>query len=122
MKSDLIKNNYNKTIKNRQATIVNTGLLYTEIITKSRTQNKSKEQEGSLPEILFISSYPPRECGIATYSQDLIRSLNNKFGASFSIKVCALESGYANFTYPEEVKFKIDTTHSQEYPELAKAK
>ena len=24
-----------------------------------------------LPEILFITSYPPRECGIATYSQDL---------------------------------------------------
>ena len=29
-----------------------------------------------LPEILFITSYPPRECGIATYSQDLIKALN----------------------------------------------
>jgi hypothetical protein len=33
----------------------------------------------STPEILFISSYPPRECGIATYSQDLVKALNNKF-------------------------------------------
>ena len=29
-----------------------------------------------LPEILFITSFPPRECGIATYSQDLIKAMN----------------------------------------------
>jgi len=121
MKSDLIKNNFNKNTKQRQGQFVNTELLYPEIINKSRTQNKAAGPEGNLPEILFITSYPPRECGIATYSQDLIRSLNNKFGTSFSIKVCALESGYANYSYPEEVKYKIDTNHSQEYPKLAKA-
>jgi len=35
--------------------------------------------KNKLPEILFITSYPPRECGIATYSQDLLKALNNKF-------------------------------------------
>ena len=29
----------------------------------------------TLPEVLFITSFPPRECGIATYSQDLIHAL-----------------------------------------------
>ncbi len=47
----------------------------------------------NLAEILFITSYPPRECGIATYSQDLLKALNNKFSNTFSLKVCALESG-----------------------------
>ncbi len=42
-------------------------------------QNSIKEPTIDLAEILVITSYPPRECGIATYSQDLIRALNNKF-------------------------------------------
>jgi len=72
-----------------------------------------------LPEILFISSYPPRQCGIATYSMDLIKALNNKFNDSFSIKVCALESGEATFRYPDEVKYTLKTSQSEAYEQLA---
>jgi len=35
-------------------------------------------KELRLPEILFITTFPPRECGIATYSQDLISALKQK--------------------------------------------
>ena len=48
------------------------------------------KKEDTLPGILIITSYPPRECGIATYSQDLIFALNNKFTKSFDITICAL--------------------------------
>jgi glycosyltransferase involved in cell wall biosynthesis len=72
-------------------------------------------------EILFMTSYPPRECGIATYSQDLIKALNNKFRSSFSIKVCALESGKMNLEYPETVKYKLDTTFAPGYHKLARS-
>lgn len=72
-------------------------------------------------EILFITSYPPRECGIATYSNDLIKALNNKFRSSFSIKVCALESGKMNLKYPEEVKYTLDTSFAPEYQKLAQS-
>jgi glycosyltransferase involved in cell wall biosynthesis len=65
--------------------------------------------------LLLISSYPPRECGIATYSQDLIKALNNKFSHSLQIKVCALESGKSNLNYPNEVKYIIDTTGEKDY-------
>lgn len=71
-----------------------------------------------LAEILFITSYPPRECGIATYSQDLIKSLNNKFSKSLSIKVCALESGDANYIYPSEVKSVLKTNIASDYKKL----
>ena len=70
-------------------------------------------------EILFITSYPPRECGIATYSQDLIKALNNKFGTSFDLKVCAMESGDETFDYPDEVNHILKTSNSQDYVELA---
>ena len=70
-------------------------------------------------EILFITSYPPRECGIATYSRDLIKALNNKFRDSFSLNVCALESGEATFQYPEEVKYTLKTSQFEAYHQLA---
>lgn len=76
---------------------------------------KAKEK----PEILILSSYPPRECGIATYSQDLIRSLNGKFSNSFSIKVCALETGDSKFLYPPEVKYSLITSLEAEYERMA---
>ena len=72
-----------------------------------------------LPEILFLTSYPPRECGIATYSQDLLSALENKFSNSFSLKVCALESGNATYIYPKEVKYTLDTNNIANYKALS---
>ncbi len=70
-------------------------------------------------EILFITSYPPRECGIATYSQDLIKAINNKFGDSLSIKICALEADNIHYIYSTEVKYTLDTSLPSEYEKLA---
>ncbi|MGD0581461.1 MAG: glycosyltransferase [Bacteroidales bacterium] len=72
-----------------------------------------------LPEVLVITSYPPRVCGIATYSQDLIKALNNKFSNSITLKVCALENDESDFYYPSEVKFILKTSAAQEYEKLA---
>lgn len=78
-----------------------------------------KNQKDNIPEILFITSYPPRECGIATYSQDLISSLNNKFGNSLTIHVCALESGKSYYQYGTEVTSVLDTSDAQSFVETA---
>jgi len=74
-----------------------------------------------LPEILFITSYPPRECGIATYSQDLIKALNNKFSHSFNIRICPLESENEKHTYTDEIKYNLNTDHPNAFTSLAKA-
>lgn len=74
-----------------------------------------ESEKTTLPKILFISSYPPRECGIATFSQDLIKALNNKFDSSFSIKVCALEANQERHEYGEEVDFSLNTAIVDEY-------
>ena len=75
----------------------------------------------NIPQVLLISSYPPRECGIATFSQDLLSALHAKFYPSFSIKVCALESTQENHIYPPEVRFVLDTSLPQSYHELTDA-
>lgn len=77
------------------------------------------EKDSSLPEILFVTSFPPRECGIATYSQDLILALEKKFGTSFAIKVCAVESGKVSYEYPENVTSVLDTSDPKSFSKTA---
>lgn len=77
------------------------------------------DSANSLPEILFITSYPPRECGIATYSQDLMKALTNKFNHSFKISVCPLEADNKKHTYQEAVKYVVNTDDSDSFIELA---
>ena len=93
--------------------------IHSMITPKNNIQKPNHDNTNDLAEILFITSYPPRECGIATYSQDLIKALNNKFSNSLSIKVCALESGDADYPYPGEVKYILNTSLAAGYEKLA---
>ena len=77
-------------------------------------------QKNHLPEILFITSYPPRECGIATYSQDLVIALNNKFHQSFKISICAIESEQEQYVYDDTVKYTLNSDSPLSYYTLAK--
>jgi glycosyltransferase involved in cell wall biosynthesis len=111
----------NQTVLNRPNTtktvvpnVTNAGktLLFPRVIARNDVQPPIKTQ---LPEVLLITSYPPRECGIATYSQDLLKALNNKFGDSFSLKVCAVESDSTQRDYPKEVDFVLNTSQKNNY-------
>ena len=82
--------------------------------TRKSFDASSIPSEDNLPGILFITSFPPRECGIATYSQDLIRALENKFKGSFKISICPLESENEvhqydlEIKYPNKIEFEVD--------------
>ncbi|HYM92648.1 MAG TPA: glycosyltransferase [Chitinophagaceae bacterium] len=89
------------------------------IISANRKHFPDTATEFAGPEILFITSYPPRECGIATYSQDLIKALNNKFNHSFKIRICPIESENEKHTYTDEVKYILDTDHPDAFIQLA---
>ncbi|HLP95090.1 MAG TPA: glycosyltransferase [Saprospiraceae bacterium] len=73
----------------------------------------------AVPEILFLTSYPPRECGIATYSQDLLKALDNTLGGTFSCRVCAFEAENTGLQYPDEVKYVLNTASVEAYKELS---
>lgn len=41
--------------------------------------------------ILFISTFPPRKCGIASFTQDLINAIDREIADAMTINICALD-------------------------------
>ncbi len=75
--------------------------------------------DNDLPEILTITSFPPRECGIATYSKDLINALNNQFNNTFSCVICALESDTEKHMYKQTPKYILNTDERNAFAKTA---
>jgi glycosyltransferase involved in cell wall biosynthesis len=78
-----------------------------------------KQNTQQLPEILFVTSYPPRECGLATYSQDLINAITNKFESTFHCSICALETQEEKYVYVQKPKFVLYTDCKNSYSKTA---
>lgn len=72
-----------------------------------------------MKEVLCLTTYPPRECGIATFSDDLIQSILQKFGESYSLSVCAIESASERHSYQTIVKYRLNTSEKAEFKLLA---
>src|SRR5688572_25920424 len=49
--------------------------------------------------ILFISTFPPVKCGIASFTQDLIHSIVPEIKDNYLINVCALDKKGINASY-----------------------
>ncbi|WP_159801073.1 glycosyltransferase [Flavobacterium sp. MK4S-17] len=94
---------------------------YTSLIEHLSSKTVQQNELEVLPEILFISTYPPRQCGIATYTQDLIKALNDHYMNSFSLQICALENDNEKHTYnDEDVKYILNTSSQESYKSLAR--
>ncbi|MBD1366890.1 glycosyltransferase family 4 protein [Mucilaginibacter sp. ZT4R22] len=71
--------------------------------------------------IAYISTYPPRECGIATFNKNLMLAIN----ANFPKRKTLLEGGFVvalndsenlqEYEYPEDVKYVIRQNHQKDY-------
>jgi glycosyltransferase involved in cell wall biosynthesis len=64
--------------------------------------------------VLFIGTYIPKECGIATFTYDLLNSVSvgNK---DIHCEVIALIDPSENYNYSEEVVFKIERNKLEDY-------
>lgn len=70
--------------------------------------NKSK--------IVFLSTFPPTQCGIATYTQDTIKGITDVFGKSITCEICELvDQPKAKTTQA----FTLNTKNKAEYPKVA---
>ena len=72
----------------------------------------------ALPKILLVTTYPPRECGIATYTYDLKMALDKTYDTCMDVKICALESETEKHKYKQdEVEFVLNTDNIQSFVE-----
>ena len=70
--------------------------------------------------IAYISTYPPRECGLATFNQNLIKAINANFTnqhlSETSVVIAMNNSDDVNeYKYPSEVKFVIRQNVQADY-------
>ncbi len=69
--------------------------------------------------IAFIGTYPPRECGIGTFTNNLFNAMKGKEGLSDGF-VVALNDNDLTYDYPPEVKLTIRQEHQADYLQAVK--
>ena len=73
--------------------------------------------------LAFIGTYPPRECGIGTFTNDLFNSMlagKKSRGSGNGNYVVALDDFDQRYEYPEEVKLSIRQEHQEDYLKAVK--
>ena len=73
--------------------------------------------------IAYIGSYPPRECGIGTFTQNLFAAMTTQKEDTDELHeavVIAMDDQEASYDYPEEVQFCIQQEQQGDYIEAAR--
>ena len=73
--------------------------------------------ENNAKRIGYFSTYPPRECGIANFTKDLVDSISKVDGSKPSI--IAINEKGAIYDYERCVKWKIDRDDPEDYVKAA---
>jgi glycosyltransferase involved in cell wall biosynthesis len=66
--------------------------------------------------IIYLSSFPPRECGIATFTTDLTGALDTLHETVIDSRIAAMNTdAVSRYHYPREVIFELDRTCEQDF-------
>ncbi len=70
------------------------------------------------PVVAYLSTYPPRECGIATFTQDLVDSIIKQQSLSPPFIVAINEKG-GYHDYPVDVKLQVERENRESFESVA---
>jgi glycosyltransferase involved in cell wall biosynthesis len=71
------------------------------------------------PVILFLSTFPPRKCGIASFTQDLVNAIKVEIKDNTTIKICALDKQRKAGLYDESVSMVMNAYDNESCMETA---
>ncbi len=72
--------------------------------------------------VVYVSTFPPRECGIATFTEDLVNAFDEAYNPREEAKVVAINlDTVSQYTYDKKkVIFQITQTEKESYRQAAK--
>jgi len=70
------------------------------------------------PNVAFLSTYPPRECGIAIYTSDVVDALNQLYAVGPPV-IAAINDKGGYYDYSNIVKYQIDQDEVKSYVKAA---
>lgn len=71
--------------------------------------------------ILYLSTYPPRECGIANFTKDLAEAIQRKYNPAIKPKILAINNDVTDiFAYDKHVVKQMTAGNIEDYITLAR--
>lgn len=70
--------------------------------------------------IAYIGTYPPRECGIGTFTQNLFQAMTSSTKETHEAVVIAMDDLEESYDYPKEVQLTIRQEQQGDYIEAAR--
>ena len=68
------------------------------------------------PCVLYVASFPPRECGMATFTQDLTNAIDRELAPTLKSKILAMNAnGVFLYNYPKKVYLQINEEDMDNY-------
>jgi len=72
--------------------------------------------------VVYLSSFPPRECGIATFTADLTGAMDDLLESVVESRIAAVNTdAVSRYHYPRQVLFQIDPYSERDYLRTAES-
>jgi len=87
----------------------------------SITKNKSLSQEkADKLSVVYVSTFPPQQCGIATFTQDITNAMDEMLAPLIKSKIVAMNPSHVLIhRYPRKVILQISQDDQEEYVQAA---
>ncbi len=84
------------------------------LLIPSRRMLMPDKNTASIKSVAFIGSYSPRQCGIATFTTDLLKAISGQ-NPNVNCFVVPVNDTAEGYDYPPEVRFEIQEQNIDSY-------